>query len=117
VGRIRPARVGDHPAPSGWADLVERAGSRAVRRESSPSTAASRRSRRAPSLRRWFALDPAEWEVGRGYRQGLDGQRTACRDLADAAAAGDPTWPYSARDTVHTSAVGLRQYLEEQIAR
>jgi uncharacterized protein YeaO (DUF488 family) len=63
-------------------------------------------------LRRWFGHDPARWdEFRRRYADELDRHPEVWRPLADAAAGGDVTLLYSARDPEHNNAVALREYL------
>lgn len=68
----------------------------------------------APSheLRRWFGHDPKRWEeFRRRYFAELDARPEAWRPLLEAAARGNVTLLFSARDTEHNNAVALRDYL------
>jgi uncharacterized protein YeaO (DUF488 family) len=72
----------------------------------------------APSneLRQWFSHDPAKWkEFQKRYRAELDERPDGWRTLLEAAAAGDLTLLFSARDTEHNNAVALRDYLVEKL--
>jgi uncharacterized protein YeaO (DUF488 family) len=72
----------------------------------------------SPELRRWFDHDPAKWAEFRGrYRQELQGNRDALTPPLDAAAAGDVTLLFAARDADHNHAIVLKEYLEEMLAR
>lgn len=73
----------------------------------------------APSddLRRWFDHDPERWEeFVRRYHAELDDRPDAWGPLLEAAAHGDVTLVYGARDTRHNNAVALARYLEERLA-
>ncbi len=73
----------------------------------------------APSteLRKWFGHDPVRWsEFQKRYRQELDANSAAVQPLLDAAAAGDITLVYGARDQIHNEAVVLRDYLLARLA-
>lgn len=72
----------------------------------------------APSteLRKWFGHDPVRWdEFQTRYRRELDDNRAAVQPLLDAAAGGEITLVYGARDTAHNEAVVLRDYLLEHL--
>jgi uncharacterized protein YeaO (DUF488 family) len=118
VGRIHLARVYDderrHP---GQAFFVERLWPRGVRRE---DLAAVWLKDVAPSaeLRRWYGHDVAKWEeFRRRYEAELDSSPEAWRPVADAAAAGNVTLLYAARDREHNSAVVLRDHVQAHLAR
>jgi len=69
----------------------------------------------SPTLRKWFAHDPAKWqEFQRRYRAELESNPQAWQPILAAAKEGDVTLLYSARDTEHNSAVLLQAFLEEQ---
>ena len=69
----------------------------------------------SPTLRKWFAHDPAKWqEFQRRYRAELESNPQAWQPILAAAKEGDVTLLYSACDTEHNSAVLLQAFLEEQ---
>jgi uncharacterized protein YeaO (DUF488 family) len=118
VHRIHLARVYDHETQhDGPAFFVERLWPRGVRREDlhavwlkdvAPS----------PELRRWYGHDVSKWEeFRRRYEAELDADPEAWRPLAEAAAAGEVTLLYAARDRDHNSAVVLRDHLAASLAR
>lgn len=74
----------------------------------------------APSteLRRWFNHEPAKWaEFRRRYTRELAGNGRALKPLLVAAAAGDVTLLYGARDVEHNHAIVIKEYLEATLAR
>jgi uncharacterized protein YeaO (DUF488 family) len=111
---IRLARVHDHlrDGDDRPAFLVDRLWPRGIRRDAlggaewlpdvAPST----------GLRTWFGHRPDRWaEFQRRYAAELDAHPEHWRRLRDAAAAGDITLLYSARDTEHNNAAALRTFL------
>jgi uncharacterized protein YeaO (DUF488 family) len=71
----------------------------------------------APSnaLRKWFGHDPQKWaEFQKRYFAELDVNLEAWRPLKVAAAQGDITLVYSAKDEAHNQARALKAYLEQQ---
>ena len=72
----------------------------------------------APShdLRRWFAHDPQKWDEFRNrYFAELDAERQVLAPITEAAAQGDVTLLYSARETKNNNAAALRDYIEEKM--
>jgi uncharacterized protein YeaO (DUF488 family) len=110
---IRLSRVYDHDRhPAGTVFLVERLWPRGVRRDEIDLDGWLKDVAPSTDLRRWFAHDPEKWEeFRRRYAAELDAHPQALRPLLDAAAAGDVTLLYSARDRERNSAVVLRDYL------
>jgi uncharacterized protein YeaO (DUF488 family) len=118
VGTIRISRIYDHqPRSAGRVFLVERLWPRGQRREQVHIDGWVKEAAPSTELRRWFGHDPARWpEFQRRYAAELDAHPEAWQSLVDAAAAGDVTLLYSARDRDHNSAVVLRDYLQARIA-
>jgi uncharacterized protein YeaO (DUF488 family) len=112
---IRIKRVYDAPATEdGTRFLVERLWPRGVKKEVLQMVAWCKDVAPSNELRRWFNHDPAKWiEFQRRYRSELTNNRSACKPLLEAARQGDITLLYSARDTMHNSAVVLKSYLED----
>ena len=72
----------------------------------------------APSdqLRRWFGHEPSKWEAfQRRYFAELEAKPEAWEPLRKAAREGDITLVYSAQDTEHNNAMGLRLFLIEKL--
>lgn len=66
-------------------------------------------------LRDWFGHEPARWNgFQRRYFAELDQRPEGWQPLLKAAAEGDITLVFSARDTEHNNAVALREYLEQR---
>jgi uncharacterized protein YeaO (DUF488 family) len=72
----------------------------------------------SPSLRTWFAHDPAKWdEFQRRYRAELEANPDAWQPILQAAKKGNVTLLYSARDTEHNSAILLKAFLETRVRK
>jgi uncharacterized protein YeaO (DUF488 family) len=92
--------------------LVERLWPRGVRRADLQLTEWLKDVAPSDDLRRWFAHDAEKWdEFRQRYVAELDAHPEAWESLRNAAAAGDVTLLYSARDGEHNNAVVLREYL------
>ena len=113
MGQIRLVRVYDHePKAPGQSFFVERLWPRGVRRE---DLGAVWLKDAAPSaeLRRWFSHDVTKWEeFRRRYEAELEAHPQAWRPIAQAAATGDVTLLYAARDREHNSALVLRDHVQ-----
>jgi uncharacterized protein YeaO (DUF488 family) len=112
MGSIGLARVHDvvgTGVPAGF--LVDRLWPRGVRKADLPGVVWLKDVGPSSALRQWFGHDPARWdEFRRRYAAELDDAPDAWRPLAEAAAAGDVTLLYGARDPEHNNAVALREY-------
>ncbi|MGX2040931.1 DUF488 domain-containing protein [Methylocaldum sp. MU1018] len=115
---ISVKRVYEVPAPAdGERFLVERLWPRGVSRPMLAMTAWIKEAAPSNDLRRWFGHDPAKWtEFRRRYFAELDGKSEALQPLLDAAARGNVTLLYSARDTEHNNAVALAEYLVNRLS-
>ena len=115
---IRISRVYDGPVADGSRlMLIDRLWPRGVRKTALRHDAWLKDVAPSPELRRWFDHDPARWaEFRRRYRHELRGNRDALTPLLDAAAAGDLTLLFAARDADHNHAIVLKEYLEELLA-
>lgn len=74
----------------------------------------------APStrLRKWFDHRVERWEkFGQRYRDELDANPSAWGPILEAARSGTVTLLYSAHDSLHNSAVVLRDYLCARLAK
>jgi uncharacterized protein YeaO (DUF488 family) len=96
--------------------LVERLWPRGIKKEGLRMAGWLKETAPSNELRQWFSHDPAKWEeFQRRYRAELDERPDAWRSLLEAAADGDLTLLFSARDTEHNNAVALRDYLVERL--
>lgn len=118
MSEIRLARVYDHePELAGRAFFVERLWPRGIRREDLPAVWL-KDAAPSPELRRWYGHDVAKWPEFRSrYEAELDAHPQAWRPIADAAAAGDVTLLYGARDREHNSALVLRDHVLASLGR
>lgn len=115
---IQVKRVYDEAVSSdGFRVLVDRLWPRGVRKsalrydlwlkEAAPST----------ELRHWFAHDPEKWvEFRKRYRRELGAHPGVLNPLLDAAAHGNLTLLYAARDRDHNEALVIKDYLERALA-
>ena len=110
---IKLKRAYDAPARGdGTRFLVERLWPRGIRKADLPLTGWLKDVAPSTELRRWFAHDPRKWSEFR-RRYGLELRRKGLylEPLVAAARRGPTTLVYSARDTEHNAAIGLRDYL------
>lgn len=113
---LKTKRAYDPPDPSdGTRFLVDRLWPRGIKKDQLEMKAWLKDVAPSPSLRKWFAHDPAKWqEFQRRYRAELEANPDAWQPILEAAKHGDITLLYSARDTEHNSAALLKTFLEEQ---
>jgi uncharacterized protein YeaO (DUF488 family) len=117
VGDVLISRVYDHEPTRGRVFFVERLWPRGVRRDELPAGAWVKDVAPSADLRQWYSHEVAKWEeFQRRYVTELDANPEAWRPLLEAAASGDVTLVYSARDTEHNSALVLRDYLLDRLA-
>jgi uncharacterized protein YeaO (DUF488 family) len=118
VGDVRISRIYDHEPVAGRVFFVERLWPRGVRRDELPAGAWVKEVAPSSDLRRWYDHDVAKWEeFRRRYVAELDANADAWQPLLAAAAAGDVTLVYSARDREHNSALVLRDHLLDRLDR
>jgi uncharacterized protein YeaO (DUF488 family) len=112
-------RTYEPPAKSdGRRMLVERLWPRGMKKAALAADVWARDVAPSTDLRKWFGHRGERWaEFRRRYRAELDANPSAWRPIMEAAAHGDVTLLYSARDTVHNGAVVLQEYLEERVRR
>lgn len=114
--RLRRVYEGS-PTDGSRAVVVDRLWPRGVRKSQFPHDAWLKDVAPSPELRRWFDHDPARWaEFRRRYRRELDRKNDSLAPLLAAAAAGDLTLQYAARDEDHNHAIVLKEYLDERLA-
>lgn len=117
MSAIGLSRAYDPPgADDGWRVLVDRIWPRGVRKAALRLDAWDRDIAPTAALRRWYGHDPAKWDAFRQrYVRELDGRPEAVARLRARALAGRLTLVYGARDTAHSHALALRDYLEEPV--
>ncbi|MDR3569130.1 MAG: DUF488 domain-containing protein [Syntrophobacteraceae bacterium] len=94
--------------------LVERLWPRGIKKESLKMEAWLKDAAPSDALRRWFAHDPQKWdEFQDRYFSELDGRRQVLIPIVEAAAKGDVTLLYSARDTENNNAAALGKYIQK----
>ena len=70
----------------------------------------------SPGLRKWFGHDPAKWaEFSKRYLDDLRAEPVAVDDALNWCRKGPVTLIYGAKDTQHTHALVLRDYLVERL--
>lgn len=112
---IKIKRVYDPFEPSdGTRFLVDRFWPRGMRKGSLKMQAWLREAAPSDGLRRWFAHDPQKWDefVVRYFAE-LEAGREGIAPIIEAAAKGDVTLLYSARDTENNNAAALKKYIEK----
>ena len=113
---IRVKRTYDPPARGdGRRILVERLWPRGVRKNALPLDAWMKDVAPSTALRRWFGHRLQRWnEFRRRYRGELIANPGAWAPIARASTRGTVTLLYSAHDTLHNSALVLRDFLVGQ---
>ncbi|HZM34754.1 MAG TPA: DUF488 family protein [Burkholderiales bacterium] len=116
---IRIKRTYDPPARGdGRRILVERLWPRGMKKESLEADAWQKEVAPSTRLRKWFDHRVERWEkFGQRYRDELDANPSAWGPILEAARSGTVTLLYSAHDSLHNSAVVLRDYLCARLAK
>lgn len=115
---IRLQRVYDELEPDGPRFLVQRLWPRGIKKESLKLDRWVKEVAPSDALRRWFSHDPDRWqEFRRRYFEELDDNPDVWEPLLEAAAQGNITLLFSARDTEHNNAVALKEFLEARLKR
>lgn len=116
-GLIRIKRAYDAvEASDGERFLVDRLWPRGVKKEALHLTGWTRDVSPSTELRQWFGHDPARWEeFQRRYQAELEQKPESWQPLLEAAARGDITLVYGAKDVEHNDAVALKAYLEARL--
>jgi uncharacterized protein YeaO (DUF488 family) len=95
--------------------LVERLWPRGLKKEALAADAWVKEVAPSTELRKWFGHQVERWEeFQRRYRAELDANPAAWEPLLEEARRGTVTLLYSAHDTLHNSALVLRDYLVER---
>ena len=115
--RIEIQRV-YRPAPRGRraAFLVDRLWPRGVSKRDLARSVWLKNVGPSDRLRHWFGHDPAKWpEFKTRYFLELKENPEPWRPLAEAARKRPVTLLFAAKDTEHTNAVALREFLEQEL--
>ncbi|WP_017627545.1 DUF488 domain-containing protein [Nocardiopsis chromatogenes] len=116
---IRLMRVyeaeGDGAPTEGRVFLVDRLWPRGVRKEALHLDGWLKDAAPSPELRTWFGHDPAKWEeFSARYEQELEGRPEAVGPIVSALDEGPVTLLYAAKDTEHTHALVLRDFVRSR---
>lgn len=108
-------RVYEPPAASdGRRVLVERLWPRGLTKQRAAVDLWLKEIAPSPVLRKWFSHDPEKWsEFRKRYREELKGKHEFLDQIQQMAAEGPVTLVYAAHDTLHNSALILKEFLEE----
>ena len=114
---IKLKRVYEQAEPDDGARyLVDGLWPRGVAKDALQLTAWLREVAPSAELRTWFGHDPARWdEFRRRYWAELDARPQAWEPLLRAARSGTITLVFAARDSEHSNAVALRDYLHARL--
>lgn len=111
-------RIYDPGAPDGYRALVDRLWPRGVSRAKAALDDWCRDVTPSPALRTWFGHQPAKWEE---FRKRYTAELRSNADAADALLARAGKGPlvllYAAKDTEHTHALVLQDFLEKRARR
>ena len=107
-------RAYEPPAASdGWRVLIDRIWPRGIAKEDLQVDAWLKDAAPSAELRKWFGHDPKKWdEFKQRYARELDQRRDAIEQLVERARTGRVTLVFGARDTAHSNAAALKEYLE-----
>lgn len=112
VRRVYDDAVRDGSALHGQVFLVDGMWPRGVRKDELPLDGWLRDLAPSKQLRQWFAHRADRWEGFRErYRQELESNPDALRQLLDASRRGPVTLLFATKETEHNNAVALRDYL------
>jgi uncharacterized protein YeaO (DUF488 family) len=115
---LRVKRVYDTPDETdGRRILVDRLWPRGLSKEKAAVDVWLKDLSPSTELRKWFGHDPAKWdEFRRRYFAELDANEAAIAELRKEIGKGKATLVFGAKDTEHSNAVALREYLKESSA-
>jgi len=112
---IRLKRAYDPPSPDdGMRVLVERLWPRGLSKERAAVDRWVKDLAPSPELRRWYGHDESKWpEFRRRYQEELRRHTAELAELRRLAGAGTVTFVFGSRETRHTSAVVLRDVVDD----
>ena len=98
--------------------LVDRLWPRGIAKSDLPLDAWLKDITPSPALRKWFGHDPVKWaEFSRDYLAELQTEPQAVETALEWCHKGPVTLIYAAKDTEHTHALVLRDYLAARLAQ
>jgi uncharacterized protein YeaO (DUF488 family) len=111
---IKLKRAYEAPAEDdGLRVLVDRLWPRGVSKDSARIDLWAKEITPSTELRTWYGHDPARWaEFRKRYFQELDGNREAVAAFKARIGRKKVTFVYGAKDTEHSHALALKEYLE-----
>lgn len=115
---IRLRRAYDAPDPSdGRRILIDRIWPRGVSKHQLALDAWMKDLAPTSALRTWFGHAPSRWQAFKDrYARELDGRADAVEQLLALCRRGTITLVFAARDTQHSNALALREYLLRRLA-
>lgn len=115
---IRLKRIYEPPSPDdGYRVLVDRVWPRGLTKEKADIDLWAKNVAPSTELRKWFNHDPAKWsDFQKKYRDELQGQRSALKQLLSDAGKHPLTLLYGAKDEEHNQAVVLHAFMQKMKA-
>jgi uncharacterized protein YeaO (DUF488 family) len=109
-------RAYDEPSKDdGVRILVERLWPRGVSKQKAAIDVWLREIAPSPELRKWYGHDVSKWdEFRRRYRAELDQRGTLIDELKQKLGDGPATFVFAAKDPEHSSALVLKEYVEDR---
>jgi uncharacterized protein YeaO (DUF488 family) len=105
----------DYAADDGFRILVDRLWPRGIRKDDAHVDLWLKEVAPTTGLRRWYGHDPEKWaEFRRRYLAELEQQPQCIEPIVEQAAQGKVTLLYGARDTRHSHARVLGEFIERQ---
>ena len=114
---IKIKRVYDKPAKSdGYRVLIDRIWPRGLTKSDARIDEWLKEIASSTGLRKWFNHDPAKWEqFKKKYAAELKEHREELEKLARESRKRTVTLVFGAKDTAHSNAMALKEYLERKI--
>ena len=114
---IKIKRVYDKPAKSdGYRVLIDRIWPRGLTKSDTRIDEWLKEIAPSTGLRKWFNHDPAKWEqFKKKYAAELKEHREELEKLARESRKRTVTFVFGAKDTAHSNAMALKEYLERKI--
>jgi uncharacterized protein YeaO (DUF488 family) len=112
---IRTKRIYEEDDKSdGQRVLIDRLWPRGVKKEDAHFDLWQKELAPSSELRKWFGHDPEKWsEFKKRYSKELDSHPEEIADLLKRAKEGRLTLIFAAKDTDHSNAAALKEYLEQ----
>lgn len=111
--RIILQRIYDEEQNCGYRVLIDRIWPRGITKEKAKLDEWCKELAPSTELRKWFAHDPKKWEsFCKKYKKELEGKCKEATDLLARAGKKTLVLLYGAKDTQHTHAIVLEEFLE-----